>query len=203
MGLKILNLGQTFRKLQRQLRHEIPGKEENWLEAVVGHIYLAFEFSWACLGVKEGVNRSAEKREKQNQKNPGQLIGGFFFFVQNVKTYNYAEPLKNIINIVKSHKRAGDEKEYKSQLNHKQKNDKNPPPEDDPKPFFLHLSYTGHSPAPCLISCVSPELRSRTVEKILFRSSPGSITRSSPRMSSSSQPPSKRYSSPGMKSAYF
>jgi hypothetical protein len=40
--------------------------------------------------MKENINRTAEKRKKQDQEYPGEFISGFFILVQNVDTNDNA-----------------------------------------------------------------------------------------------------------------
>ena len=88
--------------------------------------------------MEKDVNGSSEHREKEYKEDPGQFVGGFFLFVQDVNADYYAESYQDIFNITKGHHGTEYEEKDESQLYEYQGNDKQAASEYYADPFFFH-----------------------------------------------------------------
>jgi len=66
--------------------------------------------------VNEDINRTPKNWKEQDKEDPGQFIGRFFLYVQDVKTNQNTKPFQKKIQITKSPVCSGNKKKNKGQL---------------------------------------------------------------------------------------
>jgi hypothetical protein len=138
--LEVPGLGQTVPEIFRKMGQEIAGeqKEGGALTVAVGKIFL--QATGIGLKIENDVQHSPKNGKKHYKKNPGKLVGRFFFFIDDIHTNYNAHHIQRPAHIPEIFPAAGEKVQYKRYLQKQDDDDKNPPPEHNPEPFFLfHL----------------------------------------------------------------
>jgi hypothetical protein len=104
--LKIPDLGQAVPVFEGQLGERVAWEGKKGLVNLIRLLRLPLELAGVKLGMEYHIDKTAKDRKEKDKKNPGEFIGGFFFFVKHIEADKNADAVKNIIRVAEDETRA-------------------------------------------------------------------------------------------------